>query len=211
MEKNMFNMTGLKSVRISVLFAFLSIFALNVYAQDGNKIVKAVQDKYNSAKDISADVKQVSGDKAGFNGKVYFKKGNMFRAEFNNTVLVSDGENTWNYNKKENKVVIDRFDTSNPVSINSIINEYPSKSDINASAEGDKTVLTFTPKKGTGLNFHEVKLWVNSNNLVDRVQVKQHSGNTTELQISNYKLNQGTADSQFSFNPPKGATVVDLR
>lgn len=207
----MFKVTGLKSVKLSALFAFLSFFALNVYAQDGNKVIKAVQDKYNSAKDVSADVKQVSGGKTGFNGKVFFKKGNMFRAEFNNTVLVSDGENTWNYNKKENKVVIDKFDTSNPVSINSIINEYPSKSDVTASTEGDNTVLTLSPKKGTGLNYHQVKLWVNNNNLVERVQVKQHSGNTMELQITNYKLNQGTADSQFSFNPPKGATVVDLR
>jgi len=196
------------------MLAFLSVFALltsGIYAQDAGKIVKSVQDKYNNSKDISADVKQSMGGKNGFNGRVYFKKGNMFRAELNNILLVSDGETTWNYNKKENKVIIDRFDTSNPVSINSIVNEYPSRSDVKASSEDGKTLLTLTPKKGSNLDFQQVKLWVNGNNLVDRIQVKQHSGSVLELQISNYKLNQGTADSQFSFNPPHGAKVVDLR
>jgi chaperone LolA len=201
----------LKYVKTIAFLSVLALFTAGIYAQDAGKVVKAVQDKYNTSKDISADVKQASGGKNGFNGKVYFKKGNKFRAELNNILLVSDGETSWNYNKKENKVIIDRFDTSNPVSINSIVNEYPSRSDVKASSEDGKTVLTLTPKKGSGLNFNQVKLWVNGNNLVDRIQVKQQSGNVLELQISNYKLNQGTADSQFSFNPPHGAKVVDLR
>lgn len=197
--------------KISVLVAIFSFFFLTVNAQDGGNVLKSVQDKFNSVSDLTADVKYVSGGKTNFSGKVFFKKGNMFRVEYNNFTLVSDGSTTWNYNKKENKVVIDQFDSSNPLSVDAIINEYPSKSNVSTSTENGKSVITLTPKKDSDLNFNQVKLWVNNNNLVDKVSVTQHSGNAVNIEISNYKVNQKIADSQFSFNPPEGAKVIDLR
>lgn len=198
--------------KIFLLVAIFSFLIVNLNAQDGgNNALKSAQDKFNSVSDLSADVKYVSGGKTNFSGKIFFKKENMFRVEYKNYTLVSDGSTTWNYNKKENKLVIDQFDSSNPLSINTIINEYPGKSNVSTSTENGKTVITLTPKKDSNLKFNSVKLWINDNSLVDKVSVSQHNGNTIAIEISNYKLNQNISDTQFSFNPPQGATVIDLR
>ncbi|MFO7448210.1 MAG: outer membrane lipoprotein carrier protein LolA [Ignavibacteriaceae bacterium] len=200
----------MKSLFLLVLFSFLTV--LN--AQDsGNQLLKSVQDKFNSVEDLSADVKQVVNGKTSFSGKVYFKKDNKFRVELKNSTLISDGSTTWNYSKNDKKVVIDLFDTSNPsaLSINTIINEYPAKSNVITTSENGQSVLVLTPKNDSGRSFNEVKLWVNKDNLVEKVTVAQTSGKTMNIEITNYKLNQNIPDSQFSFNPPQGTTVIDLR
>jgi outer membrane lipoprotein-sorting protein len=48
-------------------------------------------------------------------------------------------------------------------------------------------------------------------NLIDKVVISNPATGTMEVSFSNYKLNQNLSDSKFSFTPPEGTTVVDLR
>lgn len=195
------------------LFVIFSFLFAGLNAQDNSGILKSVQQKFESLSDFSADVKQVTNGKNNFTGKVFFKKDDKFRIEFSNTILVSDGSTTWNYNKRDKKVVINELDSSSPsaLSFNTILNEYPAKSNVKTTEENGISVIILTPQKNSGLDFSEVKLWVNENNLVEKVSVSQQGGNTMAIEISNYKLNRNIPDSQFSFIPPEGTTVIDLR
>jgi|SRR5690606_10677389 outer membrane lipoprotein carrier protein len=200
----------MRKIFLVLIFSFL---IAGVNAQENTGLLKSVQQKFESLSDFSAEVKQIANGKSNFTGKVFFKKNDKFRVEFKNTVLVSDGSTTWNYNKKENKVIINEFDNSSPsaLSFNTILNDYPAKCNVTESDENGKSVITLTPQKKSDLEFKEVKLLVNKNDLVEKVTVSQQGGNTMTIEISNYKLNQNIPDSQFSFSPPEGTTVIDLR
>jgi outer membrane lipoprotein-sorting protein len=192
-----------------LVFALL-LLSINTFASDADKLLKEVKDKFNSIKDFSAQINQ-DGKNSVFNGTVMFKKENKFRLELKNMTIISDGTTLWNYSKKENKVVIDEVnEESFPFSLEILLNEYPSKSNLSSSTEGKFRILELTPKPGSRLNFTRARLWINEQNLVERINVEnQQSGYS--FRLSGYKLNQDTPDSMFSFKAPEGSRVIDLR
>jgi outer membrane lipoprotein carrier protein len=197
-----------KSVLL-VLFIFLCAIG---FGQDStNNLLKSVQSKYNSIKSFTVNFTKSSGSKEDFSGKLFLKKENKLRIELKNNTIITDGETFWNYNKKENKVIINNYDESEPseLSLNSFINNYPAKSNVSSGEEGNLNTLTFIPKT-SDLNFNSAKLYINKDNLVEKVVVKSTSGNST-ISLSGYKLNEDIPDSEFIFSPPKGMKVIDLR
>jgi len=118
----------------------ISIFILNFISystaqEDPKKVLKNIQDKFSSIKDLSADLTQLVNDKVNLKGKVFYKKENHLRFEFDNMLIVSDGETSWNYNKKQNKVIITDYDTEGNkiLSIRQIIYDYPKDCELNTS------------------------------------------------------------------------------
>ena len=190
----------------SILFIVFAIVP-SAAQQD---LLEKVQDKFNSASTITADISQNTGNSA-LKGKIFLKKENKLRLEFKNITIISDGFTIWNYNKKENKVIINNFDENTPsaFSFNKIINKYPEMSDV-SYAEGRKDVLLIKPDTNSGLNFQSVSLWVNNENLVEKVRIEQ-GGNPMEISVSNYSLNKEIPDSRFTFVPPQDSQVIDLR
>ncbi len=196
----------------SVLFVLFIFLCASVFGQDStNDLLKSVQSKYNSIKSFTVNFTKSSGSKEDFSGKLFLKKENKLRIELKNNTIITDGETFWNYNKKENKVIINNYDESEPseLSLNSFINNYPAKSNVSSGEEGNLNTLTLIPKT-SDLNFSSAKLYINKDNLVEKVVVKSTSGNST-ISLSGYKLNEDIPDSEFIFSPPKGMKVIDLR
>jgi outer membrane lipoprotein-sorting protein len=193
-----------------ILFILL-IASFNLFAQ--NELLKSVQDKYRSVSDFSASFQKSTNGKVDMNGKIFYKKGNKARIEMKNTTLITDGKTTWSHNRKDNKVVINDFSSADAslLSLDEILNNYPSKSEVSSSTEDGKQILQFKPKKGSGLNFNNAKLYLNNNNLIERVVITNSPGSVSEVKLTGYELNKNITDSQFSFNPPEGSTVIDLR
>ncbi len=189
------------------------LFAASVInAQDG-KLLKDLQDKYNSIKDFSADFVQLSNGKENLRGKFFFKKENKLKLELKNLIIVSDGKTNWNYNKKQKKVIISSYDENDPsvLSLKRIIFDYPSKCSVTESVEPGENVLVLKPEPNSGINADLIKIWISKENLVEKVSMKESAGNIIEVKFSNYKINTGLADSKFSFTPPEGTKTVDLR
>ncbi len=199
----------MKSAVILILSMFLWTAA---YGQtDNNELLKAVQSKYNSINTLSVNFTKSSGSKEDFSGKLYLKKENKLRIELKNNTIVTDGETFWNLNKKENKVIINNYDTEEPteLSLNNFIQVYPSKSTVTSGEEGNYKTLTLEPKTAD-LNFTKAKLYINNNNLVEKVLIDSNSGEST-ITLSGYKLNPDLPDSEFTYSPAKGIKVIDLR
>lgn len=197
-----------------LLLFFILLFVVSVSAQDkGKDFLDAVQKKYKSLNDLSADFKQSTNGKASINGKIFFSKGNKLRLELKNSTIISDGTILWNYNKGQKKVVINNASGSGPSSftIDKFLYDYPSKSDVTLEKEDNLDVLVLVPQKDNNMNFKKTKIWVNQDYLILEVSIENLSGTITNIQFSNYKLNQNLPESRFTFSPPEGTNVIDLR
>ncbi|MCW8813253.1 MAG: outer membrane lipoprotein carrier protein LolA [Ignavibacteriaceae bacterium] len=189
------------------------VFCNSIIAQDDAKaLLKNIQDNFDSIDDLSAEITQLINGKINLEGKVYYKKENHLRFEFNNMLIVSDGETSWNYNKKQNKVIITDYDTEGNkiLSLRQIIYEYPDECELSTyDSEGEK-VLQLIPKNNS-LSFNSVKLFITDDNLISKVLIDDPPTGSIQVFLSNYKINKNLSDSLFSFSPPEGSQVLDLR
>ena len=199
---------------ISKTIILISILAFSTIAQDkGKDLLDSVQKKYKSLTDLSADFKQALGGKASITGKIYYAKGNKFRLELKNSTIISDGTVLWNYNKGQKKVVINNASGSDPslFTTDKFLYDYPSKSGVTMEKEDNQDVLVLVPQKESNLNFKKAKILVNQDYLIIRISVENLSGNNMNLQFSNYNLNRNLPESLFTFSPPEGTNIIDLR
>jgi len=196
-------------ILISLLVLFLSTVR---FTQNAESVLKSLQNKFDSITDLTADVAQKNNGQSNLTGKMYFKKENNIRLELGNQTIVADGKTSWNYNKKNKKVIISDYDEagSGLVSINYLVYQYPSECDLSLSTEGTSQILNLKPKSKKN-NLGEVKLYISKENMIDKALISNPAGGTMEVSFSNYKLNQNLPDAKFSFTEPEGTTVVDLR
>lgn len=196
----------------NLISLFLIFFSAIAFSQNAEAVLKSLQNKFDSISTLSVDVTQKTNAKSVQTGKMFFKKENNLRIEFPNQIIVADGSTSWNYNKKNKKVIISNYDEtgSGLLSINYLIYQYPSECELSLSPEGDKQILILKPKSNRN-NMGVVKLYITKENLIDRAIISNKDSGTIEVSFSNYKLNQKLSDSQFTFIPPEGTAVVDLR
>lgn len=196
-------------ILISLLVLLLSTVG---FTQNAESVLKSLQNKFDSITDLTADVAQKNNGQSNLTGKMYFKKDNNIRLEVGNQTIVADGKTSWNYNKKNKKVIISDYDEagSGLLSINYLVYQYPSECDLSLLTEGTRQILILKPKSKKN-NLGEVKLYISKENLIDNALISNPASGTMEVSFSNYKLNQNLPDSKFSFTEPEGTTVVDLR
>lgn len=196
---------------------FLALFILALLSNTsfgenkGEIMLKSIQEKYKYISTISAEFKQMTGGKVNLEGNFYFAKDNKIRLELKHSVIVSNGVTNWSYNKSENKVIITNYDKETPplFSVDNLINTYPSMCQVSSELIEGKNVLVLT-SKNPSLKFSSIKIWLNGENLIDKLLIDS-SGKTIEMTFSGYRLNQKLSESKFSFTPPKGSSIVDLR
>ncbi|MHB1686495.1 MAG: LolA family protein [Ignavibacteriaceae bacterium] len=198
--------------KIFAAIIILILFTQSSFSENkGEQLLKSLQEKFNSISNITADFKQIVNGKVNLAGKFYFEKNNKLRLELKNLIIVSDGITNWSYNKRENKVVISNYDSENPplFSIDKFIETYPSQCKVSSINEDGKEVLILTAKNSS-MNFKTVKIWLNGENLIEKLLIDS-GGKTVEMTFTGYKTNQKNNGSKFTFTPPKGSAIVDLR
>lgn len=181
-------------------------------AQDeGNSYLKSLQNKFNSIEDFTANVNQSIDGKSTLSGKIFFKKENNIRVEFGNSTIISNGITSWNFNKKENKVIITDYEEDESLfSINFLVHQFPAQCTLNGEKDGNFRKLTLTPKS-RATNLGEVTIWINKDDLIEKLQTKDASSGVIEINFSNIRLNQNLPTSNFQFTPPQGSKIIDLR
>jgi outer membrane lipoprotein carrier protein len=200
-------------VRNIFILIITLIFCNSIIAQDDAKaLLKDIQNKFDSINDLSAEITQLVNGKINLEGKVYYKKENHLRFEFNNMLIVSDGETSWNYNEQQNKVIITNYDTEGNkiLSLRQIIFEYPDECELSTyDSEGEKVLQLIS--QNNSLSFNSVKLFITDDNLISKVLIDDPSTGSIQVFLSNYKINKNLSNSLFSFSPPEGSQVLDLR
>lgn len=196
----------------TILSLIILFYSTVSFTQSAESVLKSLQSKFDSITDLSADVTQKSNGKSSLSGKLFFKKENNLRLELGNQTIIADGTTSWNYSKKDKKVIISNYDENGAglLSINYLVYDYPKNCDLSLSSEGSKTVLILKPKSKKN-SLGEVKLVISKDNLIEKTYITNQSAGTMEVNFSNYKLNQNLSDSKFTFTAPEGTTVVDIR
>lgn len=200
-------------IRLFSISIFILIFIGSSIAQENAKaVLKNIQDKYSSINDLSAELVQTVNQKVNLKGKVFYKKEDYLRFEFDNVLIISDGKSSWNYNKKQNKVIITDYENegSKILSIRHIIYDYPKECELSTYESEGKIILELIPQTDT-FNFNSIELTLDSDYLINKVLVDDPATGTIQLNLTNYQLNKNLPDSYFQFTAPEGSQILDLR
>lgn len=202
-------MRNIFKIIITIIFAF----AFTAFSQNNaDKVVKELQSKFDKIKDLSVEFTQLDNGKSKLAGMLFIKKENKLRINTKNLIIVSDGKTSWSYNKKENKVIISSYDENEPsvFSMRELVYDLPAESDIEISNDNGQRVLKLTPNSYE-YNFNNVSIWLSEDSLINKVILKDAAMGKVEVKFYNYNLNQNLIDSEFSFTPPEGSRIIDIR
>lgn len=200
-------------------FVSIILFLNTLFAQDAQEIIKNVQSKYNSIKDAQASfshyIKYSSGSSQSSSGTIYIQKEDKYRIESKNEIIVTDGVTSWSYYKKKKQVVIDNYKKDgNTFSPNKFLFSYPEN--FYSDLEGTETIsgsecylLKLSPRhKGS---VKSAKIWVDKDdNFIRKITINSSESSSTYT-LKKISLDVGLSSSKFSFSPPEGVEVIDLR
>ena len=102
------------------------------------------------------------------------KKEDRLRIEFKSSTLISDGATNWSYNQKENKVIISKNDENNasPFSLQRVLFDYPKECVVASELNNGIEVLVLTPNKDSSIGYNLIKIWINKEQLINRIVLK---------------------------------------
>ena len=145
------------------------------------------------------------------------KKPNKYRIESEHQTLVTDGATVWAYSPVNNQVVVDKHkENRNSISPEQFVLNLPANyyTTILASEKGKEATqltLKLVPKDDRSF-VRSVKVWVEDGNwTIRKVSITDVNDTETTYTIKDLKLNTNVNDKLFTFNPPSGTEVVDLR
>ncbi len=199
-------------------FLLLFITASVVYPQSANQLIKKLQNKFNSISNFTANFTQnffgTDGhDQGKSSGTIIYQRKNKFIVTLKNQVIVSDGETIWNNDKRFNRVVISTLkDDPTTFSLERFIFDYPALCRIKLEKDeaSREEYLLLTPKD-QDMEFKYVKIWLTPDDLISKLEVLDLGDVKYFFQFSDHKINQAVSEARFTFYPPKGIKIIDLR
>lgn len=194
------------------LFLFFIFCLSSLFAQNAEQRLKQMQDKFKSIEQFKAEFIQNPGQgNKEFSGTFYFAKGNKFRVEMPKKIIVSDGTNIWNYDEDMKRVVINLLENdANTFTLEKYILEYPSNCKVQL-VDGNTSTIKLTPNDVNELGFNYSILWIDSNLMVNKIEIKDLNNSIFTLKLKNINTEAQISNSKFTFQAPSGTKIVDLR
>ncbi|HEX9614364.1 MAG TPA: outer membrane lipoprotein carrier protein LolA, partial [Bacteroidota bacterium] len=145
------------------------------------------------------------------------KKPDNLRLESEHQTLVTNGVTVWAYSPVNKQVVIDHYkENRNTITpdrflVNLPENYYATVLGTESAGQKRTVVLKLVPKDDTSF-IRSVKMWVeNGTWVVQTIEITDINETTTTYGIKDMTLNAKVDQSIFSFSPPPGTGIVDLR
>ena len=201
----------------------LTIFLLDyVFGQDADDVIKKVQKKYKSAKDIIINFDRefvwgLAKKSDVIKGKMYLMGDDYMRYETSDQIFVTDGKYVWSHSAATNQTIIDSYksDEDEVLPREMIFNfnkRYNSTLTGVEIIEGVNCyVLDAIPKKDE-LEVKSLKIWIDQKKwIAKRIRYVNLNDNFITYKILDMKFNNKLKKSLFTFKSPQGAEIVDLR
>jgi outer membrane lipoprotein carrier protein len=205
----------------------LACLGVNAWALTVSEVIDQVEERY-TAPDCQADFFQESMLKAmgvtdTATGKVYFKKPNMMRWDYESPerqIIVTDGETLWMYRPDEAQVMVGQathyFGGGEGLSFLADIPILRSQFQISfAGSTGEETsgdyyLLELTPHVPRS-NLSYLYLWISKDTFhIVRSKVVNPFDDTTTIKFDNIRFNQDLKSSFFVFEIPAGTEVIKM-
>jgi outer membrane lipoprotein carrier protein len=203
----------------------LALFGLAVSgpaaAQSDAVTLSDVQAAYDALDGLRASFTQlVSSDFAGDTTRIegtVLLSGNRYRVQTPDQTVVTDGETTWIYSPADSQVVVndagsDATQVTPETFLTASADRYRITASSSVSRAGAPHVRLSVTATDSTSRFGEATLWVRrSDRVVTRMRAADRNGSTLDLRLDDIDVNPALADSSFTFSPPEGIEVVDLR
>jgi chaperone LolA len=150
-----------------------------------------------------------------FNGEFFYKRGKGFLWRYTKPkekyflydgqfMWQDDGEKTFVLKEKINKEKTGGTFFDLVEDITKIDDLFTLKQE---SVSGDMTVLDLVPKKEG--NITAAKVWIDKQNLVRKIEIKEFTGNINTIEFSAVKVNQSVSDAKFIYKPDKKKEIIE--
>ena len=208
--------------RVTILLLFLFAVVRADAQTPAQELLQKLQNKYEKMNDAMLTFSQttylpVAKVTQHAAGTIRMKQKNKYHIETENDVLVTDGVTVWRMNKGKKQVVVDTFkDDARSLTPDRLLLSVPKEYNAirleSGTVEGNETtVLKLTPKSESSA-LKSIKLWIDEDDLVIRkVETVNFSDTRATYTISKFSMNTGVNDAVFTFTPPDGIEVIDLR
>jgi len=213
-------------VKKTILFSLIFLAGFTAYSQnakDAEKLLDRISQRYKKFKTIKADflysieskVEKINEKQKG----TIVVKGNKFRLDVANQVIICDNKTIWTYSKEVNEVQINHYSPKEgAIRLDDIFTMYNKGflfkiAETHKEGKNDIAIFELTPKDKKK-SFYKIKLTVDkTNQSISKSEVYDKNGSVHTYTISNQVPNIKYDDNQFSFNVKKypGAEIVDLR
>lgn len=206
-----------------ILTGLSAAVSRDAYAADPDAIVKQVKRALDKMETFSCSfqTEQVIRDperKQGFSGKLFMtmKKPYRLRIDRADNLTVIDGKAVWTYLPKHNQVQISEYDQDKGEfpTPHAIFRQYADKRKavLLGAEEVNGSMCDVISLETTNADQVKVTVWIDRK-LLFPVQALEEAplGNSARHVLSDVKLNPKLDDGLFTFTPPDGAAVVDLR
>lgn len=200
-----------------IIYLFISSV---LFSQSASDILTKVQTKFRDINNFSATINQTynktqsqTGNK--MTGKFLYKKKNKFNVEFGVTNIISDGETIWNYNKSSKHVVISNLqEDPTSFSLERFVFDYPSQCVMklikNNEAKNGDELLELIPNNQK-LQFKKARILVSSDGMISKLEITDFTDVQYIFQFSDIKIDLDLPGTKFTYIPPKGIKIIDLR
>lgn len=195
----------------------------SVFGNNAEKLIKKIQKQYRDTKRIEIHFTETTkfsftGTESNVSGTLQMDGKEKYRFDADDQVLVSNGKTLWRFNKVESQVLIDKVNTEETDDFfNSFLYHiddhyfgeiFEEKKINNTKVYGIK----LTPKPSQQSPFTSIKIWVQDKSWrIHRLVYTRYNGNSTEYTINKMIFNPNFPAELFSFTPPQGIQVIDLR
>jgi len=209
---------------LKIFILFLSVLlCTQLAAQSVEDIVEEIQDRYENMKNFSAEFTQVekfnlTGTENKTQGKIFVRDGVKYRLETEDRTIVTDGTTVWTWSAFNNQVLIDRAKKDDGAMLpRDLLFKYPREYYAalleKVSYKGrEHYVLKLDPKEDTHGYIKTMKIWVDTDSyLISKIEYTDLNDNTSAFEIYKIDTKKELPDSFFSYTPPQGSEVIDLR
>lgn len=218
-----FNFYNVKKI-LSLFFISLTLLTASAQVSESDKLIDRISKRYKQFKSIKADFKysiKTQGSNQPVekqNGNILIK-GNKFRLEVANQIIICNNKTMWTYSKEVNEVQISNYDPSqNGIRLDDMFTMYNKgfiSKIISSKKEGGKEIvlMELTPKDKKK-NVFKIKLTVDkTNQQILNSEVYDKNGTIHTYTVVNQVPNLRFDDNQFEFDTKKykGIEVIDLR
>ncbi len=187
-----------------------------------NEVTEGMQKRYESVDNVVVNFTQqlklgFSKIEQRFSGTLTMRKPNRYRVEAEHQTLVTDGFTVWAYSPSNKQVLIDRYkENQNSISPDRFLLNIPSDyyASVLGLAQGKEKkliILKLVPKDDRSF-IKSVKMWVEEDSwVVGKIQIIDVNDTENLYTINDLKFNSNLNNALFTFIPPPGTEVVDLR
>ncbi len=180
-----------------------------------------VQKAYDALDGLRASFTQVissdfAGDTTRIEGTVLLS-GNKYRVETPTQTVVTDGQTTWIYTPADSQVVVndaeqDASTVTPETFLTASADRYEKRSSARTTRQNTPHVKLAVIAADSSSRFKQATLWVRrSDRVVTRMRAVDRNGSTLDLRLNDPVVNPPLEETTFTFTPPEGVEVIDLR